>query len=1121
MNKLLLSVTSIIITIMSVNGSVSYAQDLFKFAAYSPLAEGQWIKIGVDKTGVYEISHEALLSMGFSEPEKVGVFGRGGKSFDFNFCAPDGSRIYTDGLEQISVFHLNGKMYFYGVGPRQFVLNRATHLPADGWFARSGNNIYSETGCYFLSDSRNPQEMIKVERNVDTDSEFLSYAYGMISHEADLRHNNTDSGQLFYGESIGIDNNKVVWPVKLPGAVADGDGVMECTFYYDTELGGSWSYGLTGTQDPKIYQFNKINTSTLRTISPAYQGITIPSENTEVFVEVNSLEGRPVLSNLDYWTLTYKRNIPTLKDTEGKSINQETIGLPHILAGGKARLRLPGGADFLVVDVTEPYSPRVLPVITDGSDGIVEVESTDKAPILTVFDPLRPQFQIKGYDTGYSRIINQNLHQQAAEGADLVIICIPELKDVAYEIGRLHADADGIKTLVATTEECYNEFSAGLPDPIAYRALVKATYSSQHPCKNLLLLGPLHSDYRGVVTSRTGQNGIIAYQCPIISQQRGAANANDVMGMMDDYINLTDIHINKMHVGVGILPVKTPDEAVYILDKIKRYLKADDIEMYLNAYTQIGGFGDRHTHDGQAIQLSNMIDILSDYASVITTLPVDAYGDQRAQSKLWSDLEEGRLFINYFGHGATNQLNQSGKFFQASDVYRMRNLRLPFMAFAGCSLSNCDRGKRGMGESMVISTPYGAIGSLLATRETWSGENAVLFDDFYTNMFRNGRSLSSPRHDKAPTIGELFARTKTDLSSNNELAYQLLCDPAIVIPVTTRSTHFYDISPDFTVGEKVTVSGYVSGASNNGEIDGNFNGKVVARLMEPVKTVISEDLITGPSEDVLRFPIADRQLTMAKGEVINGHFTIELFVPSEASEFIGQPSRLHLVVYSPETRTAGGGLITGTIKKKTGSHQVDTTPPMIEHISFDTDKKLLHVRVSDNIAPSLADNALDPAFKLVLDGRELSSARHTVSIPDINGKAYEKTINLADLTFGRHHVRVSVKDASGNRAYAESEFSYMPGGAEIKIALEKPAVGDSVRIFPVNGLPDDSELVVLDADGFEVCRFPFPADGMEWDGTDNYGSRLTPALYKAYVIQRGETLKKSHSDLIDLPVIRQ
>lgn len=1096
-----------------------------RFSTSSPMADGQWVKIGVDKTGVYEITHETLLAMGFPDPEKVGVFGRGGVQYDLNFKSSTGEDIYSDQLEPVAVLHHNGKLYFYGRGTRQFSLFRGgSNRLAEGYFSRTGRNIYTDTGYYFLTDSLDPLMMEMAGRpEITGDLPRLDHAFGMVSHEEDLSHNNTDTGQIFYGEDIGRNGvDRLEWTPNLTGALPGETATMECALYFDTEGEGTWNYG--DALDPASPDLDilRVNTSTLRTLRPLNRDFTLSGDNPTIFVEVNTeLEEIPV-SNLDYWTLTYRRSIPTLHDNSGKRLNQETVGFPQLAPGESAMLTLAGGSEAIVLDVTNPSAPVVLPVTISGPDGSAVVTTQELPPVVTVFDPMRPQLQIKGFATGNSRVDNQDLHASAAGGADLVIICTPGLRDVADKIARLHEEYEGCKSLIATSEECYNEFSSGLPDIMAYRALVKAVYSSGHPCRNVLLLGPLYGDFRGVNTPRDPSAGLIAYQCQVISQERGAANANDIIGIMGDCINLADIHVNPMEVGVGILPIRYPDEGGYVLEKIERYLKGEDNELYLNAFLNIGGFGDRHTHETQAIQLSNLIDRLTDYSTVNSLIPCDAYGDAGSRNKLFADLHEGRVMMNYFGHGAPYKLNQKGDFFTSADVYRLRNTRLPFISFAGCSLSITDKGYRGLGESLVLSTPYGAIGTMVATRETWSGENAVYFDTFFSGLFRDGTTLTAPRHEHPLTIGEVFALAKTRISSNNELAYQLICDPALTLPVPTRLIKFDTATPDLNVGERFQVSGYVAKADGSGEADSGFNGKVALKLMQPVETLVSQDLCTGPSEDILRFPVADSQLSMAVGEVSGGRFSVDLFVPADAASFIGRPVRIHASAWSPEQRTGGGGLLTGTIRA--GQHDLtsnDNHAPVIEHLYFDSELMELHVRVSDDIAPSTSFSPLQPPFLLILDGHEYTPAINAECVPFEDGHGYEKTVPIPDLSWGGHQVLVTVRDAAGNQASARTSFTYHPGGSDLTMSFSSPAVTESVFVRPECPMPENVEFVVLDDTGAEVARLPFPEDGLDWNGTDNAGRRLKPGLYKVYLIQRAGSQRKSHSDLIPLAVIGQ
>lgn len=1092
-----------------------------KFASSSKLAVGRWVKVGIGGSGVYEISHSTLKAMGFDDPEKVGVYGRGGRQLNMNFFDATGKQLYNDDLEPIGVLHKDGKLYFYGVGPQEFRVNH-TAGEMSGWYERTNRNIYSDMGYYFLSDAVQPEpiQVAQVPDSKENTAE-ITMAYGMVNHEIDLFQNNTDSGQLFYGEPINPANPRMEWHLKLPGAIAEGKALMECMFYFDKDIDCTWSYGFTTDKDPQIYSGRKINSSSIRSLTPMTQTLNLPGDEVSVFVEVNTADPKPVVSNLDYWTLTYQRNIPDLTGTDGEHLNQEEVAFPQLISGN-GRIRIPNGANYLALDVSNPTEPTQLTVEPEGNDGIITLRASSNIPRIAIFDPLQPQLQIKGFQTGYTQIANQNLHSRAAEGADLVIICLPQLVDTARRLALLHKAYDGSNTLIATTEECYNEFSAGVPDPMAYRALVKATYSSSLPCRNLLLLGPLYSDFRGVVSMKHPDEGIIAYQCHTLTQTRGAQNANDILGMMADYIDLRELHINDMQVGIGLLPVRYEAEAEVIVNKIEEYMKGTNVEFYLNTFTQIGGIGDNHTHDKQAINLSNLIDRLSDYGTISTNLPVDAYGEMPAQNKLFNDFNEGRLTVNYFGHGAATQLNQTGRFFTAGDIYRLRNKYLPFMAFAGCSLTNTDRGVRGIGESIVLSTPYGAIGSLVATRETWSAENALFFETFYINLFRDGTTATAPAHKRALTIGEAFARSKTQSSNNNELAYQIIGDPALVLPVTTRRVYFTESSPEFNIGERITIHGYVADETGSGEIDPTFNGKIVARLMEPARTFISEDLCTEDS-DPLRVPVADIPLGIATGEVIDGQFSIDIFIPVSAKDFINQPSNLHIAAYSPEIHTAGGGLLTGILtqanKESTGER--DHQPPVIEYFDFDPDNVELRLRVSDDVALGYSTNPLHPSFRLIVDGKENTMGTHVTPIPDMDGIAYEKSVPLPHISNGTHTAKVTVADAAGNTATSEITFTYTTSDPVMGIRLNENAIYDEGHILLETTLHGTTELVIMDSNGETIRRTPFYADGFVWDACDETGTRVAPGLYRAYIIQTEGSKHKAHSATIDLPVVGQ
>ena len=58
--------------------SFANAFNVNNYATTSKLASGKWVKISIPENGMYEITYDELVEMGFSDPSKVCVYGSGG-----------------------------------------------------------------------------------------------------------------------------------------------------------------------------------------------------------------------------------------------------------------------------------------------------------------------------------------------------------------------------------------------------------------------------------------------------------------------------------------------------------------------------------------------------------------------------------------------------------------------------------------------------------------------------------------------------------------------------------------------------------------------------------------------------------------------------------------------------------------------------------------------------------------------------------------------------------------------------------------------------------------------------------------------------------------------------------
>ncbi|MCD8282825.1 MAG: type IX secretion system sortase PorU [Prevotella sp.] len=112
------------------------------YKASSVLAEGNWAKIRVGDTGIYELTQSVAGSAGFNDINKVHIYGYGGNLQPETITQEYLAR--TDDLEEIPQCIVGGKHLFYAKGPVSWNDNTTTTRT---------RNPYSDYGYYFITDS--------------------------------------------------------------------------------------------------------------------------------------------------------------------------------------------------------------------------------------------------------------------------------------------------------------------------------------------------------------------------------------------------------------------------------------------------------------------------------------------------------------------------------------------------------------------------------------------------------------------------------------------------------------------------------------------------------------------------------------------------------------------------------------------------------------------------------------------------------------------------------------------------------------------------------------------------------------------------------------------------------
>ena len=144
--------------------SVRRAGAAARYAEHSVLASGNWAKIRVPESGIYQLTESLVKQAGFSDVSKVKVYGYGG-ALQSEALSPE-EIISTDDLKEVPLCVVNGKRLFHAVGPVTWGSPTAKERT---------RNPYSDYGYYFLtSDGTEPL-------TVDN-TKFLSDNYPLGEH---------------------------------------------------------------------------------------------------------------------------------------------------------------------------------------------------------------------------------------------------------------------------------------------------------------------------------------------------------------------------------------------------------------------------------------------------------------------------------------------------------------------------------------------------------------------------------------------------------------------------------------------------------------------------------------------------------------------------------------------------------------------------------------------------------------------------------------------------------------------------------------------------------------------------------------------------------------------------
>ena len=841
--------------------------DSSRYASESVLNSGKWVKIQVAEDGIYKLTAADLKKMGFSNLDKVAVYGYGGWPLDEDF-----STTYIDDVPEVAVWRSADYLLFYGKGPRKW-----EYSSSDKSFIHT-NNPYSNYGYYFVSEKETTGRTMEKAASAAGATLQVTTFDDYVLHEEELVSVNS-SGRELYGESFTSTLSRD-FTISVPGITND-EG--KATLSFISRGNGTITMNVDGNA----------------LISGS---VSVPSDEYEVARELYrerawmADKGETVKVNIGYSTTGHKNvhlNYFRLQMKRQLKVYDNYTFFRSLSARGNASRFVIQGADAstLVFDVTDGVNPQQMETSLNGTELSFSIPASAS---LREFVVVKPS-QIKAPVT-VGEVANQNLH--ALPQQDMIIIAQPNFTTQAERLAEAHRTKDNLTVRVVTPESIYNEFSSGTPDATAYRRFMKMFYdrktSEADAPKYLLLFGDGSFDNRKLTSAWKSvdmSNMLLTYQTEnSLSSQSYVID--DYFGFLDDADNKKSLQNKKLCLGIGRFPIRTVEQATQMVDKVISYMENKNTGSWKNNLCFMADDGSNT--DGFMTEHMEFADQLAGYVEsehpefLVNKLYYDAYKkDMTAgtypdvRSGLQKLLKDGLLLFNYTGHGGTTALSDE-KVLTQTDINQFTYTHLPVWVTATCDFTRFDDLNTSAGEDVFLNKSSGGIALFTTVRVAYSRPNFPINDNVIRNLFErnNGRRR---------TLGEVMQATKNTLSSVYKLGFCLIGDPAVKMAypefgmkVTAINGQPVGETPvSFKALEKITVEGEVLDAS--GQLVTDFTGIVNPTVKDSKVTVTC--LKNSNKDDSPAFTFTDYPNTIFIGNdsVRNGKFSFTFTVPKDIS----------------------------------------------------------------------------------------------------------------------------------------------------------------------------------------------------------------------------------------------
>lgn len=902
----------------------------------SPLADGEWYRIPFSDEGIYEIDREYLESLDIMvdqiDPQNIQLWTTNGYTLPHANDKPRPQLsqvpIIVEGEENGS-FDSDDRIIFFGNS-----VNRVTYDDEEQRFKHEKHHSDRQNTIFLTIGTSSGERLEPTSFNNPTQTieefrEFIWKEEHIHKTESGFKSGLDWFGQLF--EATGSGESSIL-SVSVPGINTSQPidlevslvGRSTATSIFNLRINGreldAVSIGrISNYSDPE--GFSARQTTETFTIS----NLSAPDDQIDLQSSFQSghSNGR---GWIDYINLHLYREL-IARDGKLNFTSPDDGDLSEI-----ATYQLQGfDSEPLVMDVSDPVDPVLLPVSASGNT----------YDITNHTDPGTRMIAQEGFyqpDDG-EPIENQNL-RGITEYPDYIIITHERLKEQAERLADYRAERDGLTPVIVTQQQILDEFNGGVRDFAAMRDYVKFLYdrasaSDQKLPKYLLFFGNATFDHKGILTGSRMENLVMSYQSQEAIHRIRTFTSDDWFVLLDDDEGewpFTSASSNeRIDMGVGRIPVQTPQEANVVLDKIKSYEEPDNRGDWRSLFTfladddEAGSSNDRDLHILNADQTADEIDAdetgirLNKIYQIDYPIESTAAGARvpQATNAMIDEFHSGSLVLNFSGHGNERWLTDQ-RLFSIDDIPRLNNEdRLPIFVTATCEFGRYDDNERYSGaEKLLLHENGGVVASLTTTRVVYTNRSPGN-NNFGLNVELTREMVRRNADGRPQTLGSIFMNTKNTPwgSAGNNRKFSLLGDPAMRIGLPEEKMEITHINGEPVEDQEsiqlraldhVSVQGKAK--STDGTPYPSFSGNATVRLFDAERFVsFPTDRNWVPnncSMDDCGYYIRNDMLFNGQFSVEGGEFTGEFVIPKNIA-YSDDPAQIHMYAKGPEGDAVG------------------------------------------------------------------------------------------------------------------------------------------------------------------------------------------------------------------------